>query len=94
MALLSSTVLCLTLMFMPEMLEQWRHSQFRFDARGKGKINGIGIGNEVVKFEYVVDNMGCEAFIHAVEKLIREQTHIGVVCSTVSQCLELPLPCW
>ena len=27
MALLSSTVLCLTLMFMPEILEQWRHSQ-------------------------------------------------------------------
>jgi len=94
MALLSSTVLCLTLMFMPEMLEQWRHSQFRlcFDAWGKWKINGIG--NDVVKFEYVVDNMGCEAFIHAVEKLVHEQTNIGVVRSTVSQCLEMPLPCW
>jgi hypothetical protein len=82
MALVSSTVLCLALMFMPEMLEQWRHSHFRFDVRGKGKINGIG--NDVVKFEYVVDNMGCEACIHAVEKLVNEQTEIGVVRSKVS----------
>jgi hypothetical protein len=88
MTLVSSTVLCLTLMFMPEMLEQWSNSQFRvrFDARGKGKLNGIGndIGNNVVKFEYVVDNMGCEACLHAVEKLVNEQTNIGVVRSKVS----------
>ena len=82
--LVSSTILCLTLMFMPEMLEQWRHMRFQ-----KGNGIGSGIGNlknikNVVKFEYVVDNMGCEACIHAVEKLVNEQMNIGVVRSKVS----------
>jgi len=78
--LIVSTVMCLTLMFMPEMLEQMRHSNLDLIRLGLGyqKLHG----SEIIKMEYVVDNMGCEACINAVERLVDGKS--GVVHSKVS----------
>jgi len=76
--LIISTIMCLTLMFMPEMLEQLRHSSLDVIRFGHQKVNG----SDFTKMEYVVDNMGCEACINAVERLVDGQ--LGVISSKVS----------
>lgn len=73
-----SSVLCLGLMFMPELLESIRHSSFI--QRNSQTVN-IDPRN-VVELHYVVDNMGCEACINAVEKLMN--SHMGVLSSKVN----------
>ncbi|GFH55833.1 hypothetical protein CTEN210_12309 [Chaetoceros tenuissimus] len=73
-----SSLLCLGLMFMPELLESIRHSSF---IQRNSQTISIDPRN-VVELNYVVDNMGCEACINAVEKLMNG--HIGVLSSKVS----------
>ena len=75
-----ASVLCVFLMFMPELLEYFgnRHFEGFANSADDSKEN---YQSEILRMEYVVDNMGCEACIHAVEKLINGQD--GVIRSKV-----------
>jgi len=75
--LVLSSILCITLMFMPELLGYIGNSGNKVLLVGGGSKPG-----HLVRMEYVVDNMGCEACINAVERLITGQD--GVAKSKVA----------
>jgi len=79
--------LCLVLMLSPEMVTLYGNYRSNGEVlpsyskwRNLSK-DGHAKTDQLLRVNYVVDNMGCEACINAVERLIRKQE--GVVKSTV-----------
>lgn len=80
--LLLSTLMCLVLMFMPEFLEIVGDFNSRRELRAASKSSTSIEDREFVRVEYVVDNMGCEACVNAVEGIISR--HKGVAVNKVT----------
>ena len=77
-----STLLCLTLMFMPEFLELSGSINIVRDLRLVSTSFSSDEDLQFVKMEYVVDNMGCEACVSAVEGIISR--HKGVATGKIT----------
>ncbi len=83
--LLHSTLICLFLMFMPEMLEYGRDiittqklQSLAASSSSSGKSGADVQQRSLVKLEYVVDNMGCEACVSAVEGIVSRHDNVAM----------------
>lgn len=75
--LLLSTLLCLILMFMPEFLEVIGDFNTASELLAASKASSSSEDRQFKKMEYVVDNMGCEACVNAVEGIIMRHKSIA-----------------
>lgn len=68
-----STVICIVLMYMPEGLQL---------VGGSALAPAIGNVKDMIRLEYTVDNMGCEACVFGVEGILTRQP--GVISAKVT----------
>eukprot|EP00553_Chaetoceros_curvisetus_P013648 CAMPEP_0204640844 /NCGR_PEP_ID=MMETSP0717-20131115/48987_1 /ASSEMBLY_ACC=CAM_ASM_000666 /TAXON_ID=230516 /ORGANISM="Chaetoceros curvisetus" /LENGTH=206 /DNA_ID=CAMNT_0051661369 /DNA_START=91 /DNA_END=711 /DNA_ORIENTATION=- len=78
--LLYSTLICLFLMFMPEFLDFGRDiiTAQKLQSMASSSSSSSSEKATLVKLEYVVDNMGCEACVSAVEGIVSRHDNVAM----------------